>query len=317
MEGQSNQEVLGKTTLRAEQRKKVWGQISNPAVQKDLQEVLSGNFQGGKWFLKDLANSLGSRAYPVLFDLASTSQSVAELGNVFSVIGHLRDVGWPKKSESKAVLLKRLSDIPFRETNHKADIIAKGILQEQSVASFCHVTSEKFGPIKQDLINQYLVEAIFIALSSPSDPQSTKESILSSLTFLITNCEAFDQGVSFWQYTDGSWTNSNLGSASSAKGENPSSERKTNEGFRGGRAGKEEKRNIFDILGLSPTATSQEIISAYRKRLLKVHPDFVRGELEKEGASPQVIEERIKAAGKETQELLRAYGEYQKTQNPQ
>lgn len=314
MEGQSNQEVLGKTTLRAEQRKKVWGQISNPAVQKDLQEVLSGNFQGGKWFLKDLANSLGSRAYPVLFDLASTSQSVAELGSVFSVIGHLRDVGWPKKSESKALLFERLNYSTFTSTraSQEAQQIAQTLLDRKSIAPF--FLRDTRG---REIFKQYMIEAVFIALSSPSHPQSTKESILNSLGFFITNREAFDQGVSFWRYTDGSWTNPDLGSASSAKDKNPSSERKTNEDFNRGSMGKEGKPGIFEILGLPPTETAEKVRSAYRKRLFEVHPDSLRVKLEKEGASLQVIEEAIKAANKKTKELNEAYGEYQKTQTPQ
>lgn len=313
MEGQSNQEVQAKTAVRAEQREKVWGRISDPLVKQRLEQIISGGLRDSRMAIGMLARSLGKQTYPVFFDLASTSRSTEELAGTFSAIGYLNHIDWTDKVESRKALLEQLSGTVFTRTSQEAQKVARTLLERKSIGPFLRADTRG-----REIFKQYMVEAVFIALSSPSQPQSTKESILNSLSFLMTNREAFDQNTSFWRYTDGSWTNPNLKSASSAKDENPPSARKTNEGFKGGRGGKEEKRTIFDILGLPSTATPTEVRSTYRKHLLEIHPDSVKGKLDKEGTiGSQDAEEKMRVANQMTKELHEAYKAYDESQKSQ
>jgi curved DNA-binding protein CbpA len=65
--------------------------------------------------------------------------------------------------------------------------------------------------------------------------------------------------------------------------------------------------DLYTTLGVSPSASQQEIKSAYRKIALKKHSDFLEGELRKQGYTEEQINEAVSKNVAEMQDVNAAY----------
>ena len=71
----------------------------------------------------------------------------------------------------------------------------------------------------------------------------------------------------------------------------------------------QEKRDYYEVLGVSKTATDAEIKKAYRKLAMKYHPDYNPGDKEAEEKFKEINEANEVLSDPKKRQLYDQYGE--------